>query len=72
MIENMIFLLAALAAAGVSAVHFVHMLQLSSYQFGQYKRYLQKNAETVFGLRRMTALLTLAPWAFPQDRKSVV
>lgn len=68
MIENMIFLLAALAAAGVSAVHFVHMLQLSSYQFGQYKRYLQKNAETVFGLRRMTALLTLAPWAFPQAR----
>ena len=59
MIQKLIFLLAALAAAGVSAIRFVHMLQLSSYQFGQYKRYLQTNANAAFGLRRAEALLAL-------------
>lgn len=68
MIGKIVFLLAGLLAAGVSAVHFVHMLQLSSYQFGQYRRYLQKNAKAAFGPRRAAALLTLAPWVFPQVR----
>lgn len=68
MIQKLIFLLAALAAAGVSAIRFVHMLQLSSYQFGQYKRYLQTNANATFGLRRAEALLALLPWVLPQAR----
>lgn len=68
MIQKLVFLLAALLAAGVGAVHFVHMLQLSSYQFGQYKRYLQKNAKAAFGPRRVVALLALAPWVFSRAR----
>lgn len=68
LIQKIAFFLIALLAAGVGAVHFVHMLQLSSYQFGQYKRYLQKNSKTAFGLRRVVALLTLLPWVLPQAR----
>ena len=34
-LETIFMAVLALAAAGVGAVYFVHMLQLCSYQFGQ-------------------------------------
>ncbi len=63
-IDLLLRALPALLAAGVAALYFVHMLQLCSYQFGQYRHYMQKNGQSVFGLRRMAALLALLPLVF--------
>lgn len=63
-IDLLVRALPALLAAGLAAVYFVHMLQLCSYQFGQYRHYLRNNTKTALGLRRMVALLALLPLLF--------
>lgn len=67
-LETIFMAVLALAAAGVGAVYFVHMLQLCSYQFGQYRHYLQKNTKSIFSLRRLESLLLLLPWILNQGR----
>ena len=67
-LETIFMAVLALAAAGVGAVYFVHMLQLCSYQFGQYRHYLQKNTKSIFSLRRLESLFLLLPWILSQGR----
>ena len=52
-LETIFMAVLALVAAGAGAVYFVHMLQLCSYQFGQY---------------RLESLLLLLPWILNQGR----
>ncbi len=61
-LQCLLRVLPACLAAALAAVYFVHMLQLCSYQWGQYRHYIQKNAKTIFGLRRMVALLLVLPF----------
>lgn len=65
--NDVLRVLPALAAAGVAAVYFVHMLQLASYQFGYYSRNIKKNFVADFLKNRLIALmaflpLIIAPW----------
>lgn len=61
-ILNLVLTIApALAAAMLGAIYFVHMLQLASYQFGYYWRWILKNMGNAFSLRRAMALLALLP-----------
>ncbi len=61
-LQCLLRVLPACLAAALAAAYFVHMLQLCSYQWGQYRHYIQKNAKTIFGLRRMVALLLVLPF----------
>ena len=51
----------ALLAAAMASIYFVHMLQLCSYQWGQYRGYLKKNAKALLGIKRLVALLLVLP-----------
>ncbi len=49
-------------AVALGALYFVHMLQLSSYQFGSYSHFLKKNVLAAFSLSRAAAVFMVAPY----------
>lgn len=69
--DDILKVLPALAAAGVSAVYFVHMLQLASYQFGYYSRNIKKNFANAFLKNRLIVLLAFLPLFLAQSSADI-